>query len=513
MVGANASWTGCGGSDDETAPTASCIAFSHAVCVGSTIFGAVGPTGRPNIQSMPIFISDTPMTRMMVPVTTGGKSRSSRLMNGAIRMVVNHLSLQRFIEASRRDDLRQEAGWVARHWRADTNPEQLARAWGATHDSVRLIVLDSHGRTIADSRPSAPRPHGTVVVPVHGRGRLSASAPIAVPGGTGSLVLSWVGMIRIPIPLTNILLTLLLIVGLMVLAIYPMVRHLTLTFGQLAQVARRVADGQFGATLETTGQRELSGLISSFNDMSVRLEQQEQRKRQLIADVSHELRSPMARLRALGETIARRPADAGDQLGQLDAEIGLMDRLIGDMLQAARLDSGAAGLNLQATPLGAWAADAFARSRTRIEPTGATCVATLEPISAEVEIDGQRLFQAMGNLVENAVTATAGRPNSRIALELSVSPTAWCVSVSDNGPGIPAEDLPFVFDRCFRGERHRGHGSGGIGLGLAIARSIVELHGGGLTIESSPGEGVTARFCIPFDRPATQFPDTSAKTA
>jgi len=416
---------------------------------------------------------------------------------------------QRHLYDAWQADLRQEAQWTALHWSAAHEPERLADAWQRTHDVVRLTILDAQGKVIADSTPEAP-PIGAEER--SDSGRLSGTAPIEVPGtdgkaARGTLVLSrhepqgfFVALHR------RVLVFVIVLVALCAVALYPLVRGVRTVIARVATQARRVADGELGATIAGTNQRELGMLVSAFNDMSIRLRDEDLRRQRLIVDVSHELRSPLARLRALGETIERRPEEAGPHLRQLDAEIALLDRLVGDLLDAARFEQVGASLALETVSVRDWASATFARLARRIEQAGAACgIEGIEGLDEEVRvgIDPQRLLQAIANAVENAITAVGERATPQIRLGLSVEPGSWTIRVADNGRGIPAPDLPHVFDRFYRAERDRDRRTGGVGLGLAIAKAIVEAHGGGIAIESTVGIGTTVRITLPRDpRPA-----------
>jgi signal transduction histidine kinase len=279
--------------------------------------------------------------------------------------------------------------------------------------------------------------------------------------------------------------------------LYPLVRSLTHSFERLSQISRRIADGRFGDTLEVPRQRELAGLVGSFNDMSLRLRDAESKQQILIADVSHELRSPLGRLRALAETAARRPAEAPPYLLQMDAEITLLDRLVGDLLDMARFDAGEAALRIEQLSLLPWAVDAFSRSRLRIEEQGVSVSTHLPVADMVVAMDAQRLLQALSNLVENSLNATRDRESPTIELRLEASPESWSITVADNGRGIPAEALPLVFDRFYRVETHRGRHTGGAGLGLSIARNIVTAMGGVMAIESTPEQATRVSMTFP----------------
>jgi signal transduction histidine kinase len=118
----------------------------------------------------------------------------------------------------------------------------------------------------------------------------------------------------------------------------------------------------------------------------------------------------------------------------------------------------------------------------------------------EVRCDSQRLAQALGNLVDNAIHALEGRDDPRIEISVSVGTDTdtWTLTVEDNGPGIPADDLPHVFRRFYRVGDDRGREEGGVGLGLSLVRAIAEAHGGEATIESRPGEGTQVTVSLPI---------------
>ncbi|MDP8985742.1 MAG: HAMP domain-containing histidine kinase [Pseudomonadota bacterium] len=377
-------------------------------------------------------------------------------------------------------DLQQQAEWTARSVAPASSPQALEKAWRDTHPDTRFVLSDSAARVLVDTHPewaSAERQADRVSLLV-GQADMSAGA------GRRTLVLSRYGMTRHPWhnEFILVLLTFLAFAGVVQ---YPLVRELTVSFDRLSRVARQVADGQFGETLEPPRQRELAALVASFNDMSLRLRDAEARQNRLIADVSHELRSPLGRLRALAETIARRPAEAMPHLSQMDSEILLLDRLVGDLLDMARFDAGEAELKVERVALRAWAEDAFGRSRNRIEQHGAAAAIHLPVGDREVMVDPQRLLQAFGNLVENAIAATSEAREPKIELRLTLGAGSWCLSVTDNGRGIPPDDLPRVFDRFFRVEKHRGRRTGGTGLGLSIARATVIALGGAISITST----------------------------
>jgi signal transduction histidine kinase len=389
-------------------------------------------------------------------------------------------------------DLRHDAEWTAKSLAVALNPQQLAKVWRDTHPDIRLVLRDSAGRVLVDTHPDL----ASLGVQARHAPLLVGESGIADDAGQKSVTLSRYGMIRHPWH-NEFILLLLAFLAFAGAVQYPLVRELTVSFERLSRVARQVAAGQFGETLEPPRQRELAALVASFNNMSLRLRDAEARQHRLIADVSHELRSPLGRLRALAETITRRPTEAPPYLSQMDSEISLLDRLVGDLLDMARFDAGEAAVQLERVALLPWARDAFVRSRNRIEQHGILVLTQLPVSDIEVMIDPQRLLQAFSNLVENAIVATLDRATASIELKLLVSAASWCLSVTDNGRGIPEDDLPFVFDRFFRVEKHRGRRTGGAGLGLSIARASVMAQGGEVAIESAVNLGTTVRLSFP----------------
>jgi signal transduction histidine kinase len=423
-----------------------------------------------------------------------------------VLVVFSHLGFERELDRAWRSDLQQQAEWAARQWRyvmsnhADDAAVSFAADWRAIHDAVRLTVRDAAGRVVLDSRPErgALDDEGTLPMLI-GRAALGPAAD------SSELTLSR----KPPAPFllrNGALIGLAMIVLLASAAVFPFVRQLRRQFERLADFARRVAGGELGATLPFSGRREVDALIVSLNDMSCRLQHEEQRKHRLLSDVSHELRSPLARLHALADTIGRHPAEASIHLAGIGVEVALMDRLIGDLLQTARLEEqGATLLRLEPVALGAWAPAVFDRQRNRIEAAGVCCRVSIAAADATARIDAQRLTQALGNLVENAISATSGCRDPAIELSLSVGQCEWSLAVGDNGRGIPAPALPFLFDRFFRVETDRDRRSGGTGLGLSLVRAITCAHGGRPNVESRDGAGTTVALVFPLAR-SDSFP-------
>jgi len=388
------------------------------------------------------------------------------------------------------DDMQQETDWISTLWTENTKPRDMIDNWRTSHDSVRLLVRDAKGRILADSQPERRPP-----VEGSGLGTLIATAPI--PGG--ELIMSRTGQPWFPLH-PDILLVMAGLAILVALVILPVARGMKTKLDRMGAFAARLADGRLGATLNPPEERELAELTLALNDMSLRLEEGELRRRRLVTDAAHELRAPMNRLLILADAATKKPGDLFNRghLPDIESEVRLLQRLAGDMMEMAELDEGKAALKMQTVSARAWAAELFQRSRPHIEAAGIAFSSSLSEIDVEAHIDPQRLTQAVGNVIDNAVAAVQGCRSPRIALTLEVGLAEWSIIVTDNGRGVTEDDLPHLFERFFRTDRQRARRAGA-GLGLSIARAIVEAHQGRIAIESLPDQGTNVRLAIRRD--------------
>jgi len=232
--------------------------------------------------------------------------------------------------------------------------------------------------------------------------------------------------------------------------------------------------------------------------MSRRLKQAEIKNHRLLRDVSHELRSPLARFAALVDTASRHPEELEELSVQLRDEIELMNRLVADVLLAARLEAPEPELDLEPTNIGDWLDAAAARLGGSVEAAGAKWQVEIAPDEAKVALDPQRMMQVLGNLTDNALHAAKECNEPTVSLALVVDDDDVRIVLSDNGRGISEGDLPHVFDRFFRVDEGRTQAEGGAGLGLAICKAMVEAHGGGIEINSAPGKGTRVEIRLPI---------------
>jgi two-component system OmpR family sensor kinase/two-component system sensor histidine kinase BaeS len=280
-----------------------------------------------------------------------------------------------------------------------------------------------------------------------------------------------------------------LLIGVMLLrrVVYPL--------ADVIVAARSVASGDLSARVEVRGPSDLRGLSDSFNRMAESLQQNEQQRRALFADIAHELRTPLTVIRGRLEGILDGiyPADELHVAPVLE-ETYLLERLVDDLRLLALAENRQLRLDLQPVDLGELARQAVALFEAQALEKSITLQLSLAPSLPAVSADPQRLSQVIGNLLSNALRYTP----SGGAVRLAVRPQGDRVevSLSDSGPGVPPEDLPHIFDRFWRAEKSRARHTGGAGLGLAIARHLIEAHGGRIWAENIPEGGLQVSFIV-----------------
>ncbi|MBI4307333.1 MAG: sensor histidine kinase [Chloroflexi bacterium] len=271
----------------------------------------------------------------------------------------------------------------------------------------------------------------------------------------------------------------------------------------LGQAARHVAQGHFEVRAPMRPRDEVGQLADAFNHMSARLQEAEQARRQFLADVVHELRAPVAGVKAATEALAAGAADAPDLRPQfiqgISREADRLNRLVEDLTQLARFETGTMDLNIVQTDVAALARQVHQRFAPEAERRRVQLDAVSSPDSLLVQGDPDRLAQAMSDLVDNALKFTPS--GGAVRIEAGQRPDAVWVKVTDTGVGIPAEELPHVFDRSYRGRHSSTAARSGMGLGLAIARGIVEAHGGSIAAESQVGRGSVFTIRLPSPAP------------
>ena len=271
----------------------------------------------------------------------------------------------------------------------------------------------------------------------------------------------------------------------------------------------RIAGGELGSEVEVEGHDEVAGLAWDFNQMARALERAAEREREmenarrdLIAAVSHDLRTPLASTRAmieaLADGVATDPQTERRYLASASRELEHLSRLVDDLFELARIDAGVLELTLEKASLHDLISDTISGFQPQAEQKG---VRLLGEVSGDIDpvlANPPRLQRVLHNLVSNALRHTP--PDGTVALRAVPEGDVARVEVSDTGEGISGEDLPRVFERSFRAEQSRTRpekdDAPGAGLGLAIARGLIEAHGGTMDVESEPGQGSRFRFTL-----------------
>ncbi len=286
---------------------------------------------------------------------------------------------------------------------------------------------------------------------------------------------------------------------------------ITAGLARLTEGVQRMAGGESGVRVAVRTADEVGSLGEAFNRMAAQLEaaegarrEMENARRQLLAAVSHDLRTPLSAIRVMLEAIEDGVADDPETIERyhraMQGEVARLSGLIDDLFELSQIEAGALGLRLARASIGDLVVETVEAMRAEAGRAGVRlrydCPETLPPIEADM----QKLHRVLANLLANAVRHTPAGGDVR--LSASERDGAIVIAVADSGEGIAPADLPHVFERFFRGDRSRSRASGGAGLGLAIARGLVQAHGGSIDVESRPGEGATFTVRLPVQAAA-----------
>lgn len=336
-------------------------------------------------------------------------------------------------------------------------------------------------------------PRHSTVIPVREQGRLVAygvlsQMPPDFPPGLGAA----------PV-----------VVGIMLLLIAVIAvasaRALGKPLAELAVAARRIGDGEFGVRLGWSRRDEFGDLARAFDDMAGRITSLLRAEKELMANISHELRTPISRIRvALDIAEEGDPEVARQSLADISQDLSELERVIEDVLTATRLDLAVGVGERGALPLRRGRVEGMAIveaavARFRSAHTERVLELSVGDPLPEVDADPVMLRRVIDNLLDNAHKYSD--PGTTILLEAHRVGEALEVRVQDRGIGIEAADLERLSTPFFRADQSRTRASGGVGLGLTLARRIVEAHGGKLHFESTPNRGTTVHFLVPAFTP------------
>jgi signal transduction histidine kinase len=292
-----------------------------------------------------------------------------------------------------------------------------------------------------------------------------------------------------------ILLAVVFAIAVAAVAAVLLARYLTRPLNRLTKAAETLASGDLAHRVEVAGPAEVEELGRAFNDMATSLSEAELLRRRLVGDVAHELRTPIASLRAQAEGMAEGVLAVDDaRLNSVVEDTVQLSILVDQLQELSVAEAGRLEYSVDEFDLAVVVAREVERARDAardgVEVDSACGEGTM------VSADGERVAQVVRNLLSNAVRHT---DSGSIAVACAPAEGGVEIIVSDTGEGIPDEDLPYVFERFYRADAARARETGGAGIGLALARRIVEDHGGRMWLDSERGEGTRAGFFLPSE--------------
>jgi signal transduction histidine kinase len=273
-------------------------------------------------------------------------------------------------------------------------------------------------------------------------------------------------------------------------------RRMSAPLRALTSAAKRVGQGDFSQRVNIRGKDEVAELARTFNSMANDLTRAEELRRNLVADAAHELRTPLSNIRGYLEAVR-------DGLMQPDAstlhsvyeEVLLLSKLIEELQDLSLADAGELKLFCQPEDISELIQKAAGAVQPAIKAKGLSLTVDLADRLPLCHVDSHRIGQVLRNLLDNAVAHTPA--GGAIAITAGEQGSWVEVAVADTGEGIPPEDLPNIFERFYRVDKSRARATGGSGLGLTIAKRLVEAHGGKIGVQSEPGKGSRFAFTIP----------------
>ncbi len=271
-------------------------------------------------------------------------------------------------------------------------------------------------------------------------------------------------------------------------------RRMSMPLDEMLHASNRVADGDFAVRVEERGPPEIRSLLREFNSMTEKLESNDKQRRAMLADISHELRSPITIMQGnLEGMIDGVYAADVERLKLLYDETKVLSRHVDDLRTLALAESGSLRLKREPTDLSLLIREAVTVFESQAVENEIKLELSLAKFD-EVEVDPHRVREVLSNLVSNALRYTPRGRVVNVRLEESASREGRgaLISVEDSGAGIESADLPHVFERFYKSSD-----SGGMGLGLSIAKFLVEAHGGNIWAESEPGKGTKISFSLP----------------
>jgi len=274
-------------------------------------------------------------------------------------------------------------------------------------------------------------------------------------------------------------------------------RTLTRPIRELTTATHAVSQGRLGLEVPVRSHDELGDLAQAFNRMNSELERSLSLRKQMTADIAHELRTPLSLILGHAEAIHDGVLPPSAKSYEVIREEALrLEHLIDDLRVLSLADAGELSLNIQPASVQNWLEEIRKSYDHRAQSKNIRLELKIDPDLPEIDMDSTRMTQVLTNILDNALRYTP--EGGMINLEASQEQDLLKISVQDGGPGVAEEDLKRIFDRFYRTDPSRQRADGGSGLGLAIAKSLVERHHGTINVESLPGSGLRIEIRLPI---------------
>ena len=287
----------------------------------------------------------------------------------------------------------------------------------------------------------------------------------------------------------------LLAVALALLVTYILSRRILAPVKALSHAAKRLGHGDFSQRVSVKDKGEMGEFAKTFNSMAGDLERAENIQRILVADIAHELRTPLSNIKGYLEAISDgliKPDT--DTIHSIDEEASLLSRLVADLHELSLAESGELKLERHVEDISKIINQVVTAKQQQVANKGLSLMVDLPDTLSEVNIDSQRIIQVLRNLLDNAVAHTMA---GSITISARQQDKQVQIDVIDTGEGIPEEDLLNIFERFYRVDKSRTRATGGSGIGLAIAKRLVEAHDGSIEAHSEEGKGSCFSFTVP----------------
>ncbi len=432
---------------------------------------------------------------------------------------------RRLVTTQLRTNLSLIVPLVERLWNADMAPEEIVQILREGRSKLgtrtRVLLCDTQGRVIADTEEGLVGQRFPRLSDRRRPPRIPFMGQLEAQGERFYFVAAWIRSqpSRRPLILalvapergTQVLLNLgpqLLYAGAAALLLAAIsaaliARSFARPLGIVAQAAEEVARGNLDLQLEIRQPAEMRRLVDSFNAMTREVKAARQAQRDFVANVSHDLKTPLTSIQGYAQALldgtASTPETQRRAASVIYEEATRMHRLVEQLLELARLDAGQIQMARVPMDLSELLSACVDRQRLRAQERGISLKLDV-PGSLPIVGDPDRLFQVFTNLLDNALTYTPAEGRVEVSAEMTTEEEGtWAVvSVTDNGPGIPPEELPRLFERFYRVDKARRRG-GGSGLGLAIVKELVEAHHGRVRAESVVGRGTRFTVWLPAE--------------